>query len=270
MKKKSLLYIIILVVLIILGVLVYINRDKLNINIKNLDNQTEFANQIEFIEENEDEKKELGSEREERRKKIEERERENNIYNEAMENKNADKCLELKDAAFCVRKIARDTKNIEICDKIEGDDRVKCQAKVMRDLNVSESNIKKCSEIVLEEDKTGCIFSILDKNDYDINLCKELEGEDKNYCLENVQYVKAFEINDCSGIDNLETREMCESVLKEYLTVEDEEEIIDSDGDGLSDYDEINIYGTDPLNPDTDGDGYNDGEEVSAGYDPLN
>lgn len=44
---------------------------------------------------------------------------------------------------------------------------------------------------------------------------------------------------------------------------------VDTDGDGLSDYDEINIYKTDPLNPDTDGDGYSDGEEVKGGYNPL-
>lgn len=69
---------------------------------------------------------------------------------------------------------------------------------------------------------------------------------------------------------------------------------IDSDGDGLSDYDEINIYGTnpnlidtdfdgltdyeevmtyktDPLKADTDGDGLTDYEEVKIyGTDPLN
>lgn len=44
--------------------------------------------------------------------------------------------------------------------------------------------------------------------------------------------------------------------------------IQDSDNDGLSDYDEQNLYYTNPLNPDTDGDGYFDGLELRYSYDP--
>lgn len=43
----------------------------------------------------------------------------------------------------------------------------------------------------------------------------------------------------------------------------------DDDNDGLSDEDETNIYGTDPLDDDTDGDGFSDGDEVNSGTDPL-
>lgn len=44
--------------------------------------------------------------------------------------------------------------------------------------------------------------------------------------------------------------------------------VIDSDGDGLGDQEEIDIYGTDPQVFDTDGDGLGDGAEVGIpGYD---
>ena len=43
----------------------------------------------------------------------------------------------------------------------------------------------------------------------------------------------------------------------------------DSDGDGLYDDDETDIYGTDPTKADTDGDGVDDGQEVYDGTDPL-
>lgn len=43
---------------------------------------------------------------------------------------------------------------------------------------------------------------------------------------------------------------------------------IDTDGDGISDYDEESLYKTDQSNPDSDGDGVNDGTEIVSGYDP--
>ena len=43
----------------------------------------------------------------------------------------------------------------------------------------------------------------------------------------------------------------------------------DTDGDGLSDFNEVMVYGTNPLKADTDGDGFTDKEEITKGYDPL-
>ena len=40
-------------------------------------------------------------------------------------------------------------------------------------------------------------------------------------------------------------------------------EVVDTDFDGLSDADEINVYGTDPNYEDTDGDGLSDGREIN-------
>lgn len=44
---------------------------------------------------------------------------------------------------------------------------------------------------------------------------------------------------------------------------------LDSDKDGITDYDEVNIYKTNPFSADTDGDGFTDGAEILGGYDPL-
>ena len=43
----------------------------------------------------------------------------------------------------------------------------------------------------------------------------------------------------------------------------------DTDGDDLSDGDEVIIWKTQPLNPDTDGDTFKDGEEIKGGYNPV-
>ena len=44
---------------------------------------------------------------------------------------------------------------------------------------------------------------------------------------------------------------------------------LDTDGDGLSDFDEINMYGTSPTDSDSDGDRIDDGIEVGNGSDPA-
>ncbi len=45
---------------------------------------------------------------------------------------------------------------------------------------------------------------------------------------------------------------------------------IDTDRDGVSDFDEQNLYRTSPEQADTDSDGVTDGIEIMRGYDPLN
>lgn len=43
----------------------------------------------------------------------------------------------------------------------------------------------------------------------------------------------------------------------------------DSDKDGLTDYEELNVYGTSPYLADTDSDGYDDKKEIDGKHDPL-
>lgn len=74
--------------------------------------------------------------------------------------------------------------------------------------------------------------------------------------------VMAFAIlQGCGGTEELKApteRDM------EYLNSLDEETLrsFDTDADSLNDYEEMNDYMTDPLNPDSDDDGLTDGDEV--------
>ncbi|MCK5027893.1 MAG: hypothetical protein KAS07_05735, partial [Candidatus Pacebacteria bacterium] len=55
-------------------------------------------------------------------------------------------------------------------------------------------------------------------------------------------------------------------VLKERIG--DDRVFQDSDNDGISNYDEVNIYNTDPFIADSDGDGFFDGAEILGGFNP--
>ena len=81
---------------------------------------------------------------------------------------------------------------------------------------------------------------------------------------------------DATGIDCQGVNCVMEQIDTDNDGLVDDEELAwgtdlnnpDTDGDGLSDYDEVNKWQTDPNNPDSDGDTYSDGEEVSNGYNP--
>ncbi|MBU4360988.1 hypothetical protein L6278_02430 [Candidatus Parcubacteria bacterium] len=63
--------------------------------------------------------------------------------------------------------------------------------------------------------------------------------------------------------------ETADTQQKDLVTDLLELQAMDTDKDGLSDYDEIYIYKTSPYLADTDSDGYLDKEEIDTGHDPL-
>lgn len=65
------------------------------------------------------------------------------------------------------------------------------------------------------------------------------------------------------------TKEDVKRIEKVVLERTGEEVAKDSDNDGISDFDEINIYTTDPFSADSDQDGFTDGAEILSGFNPL-
>jgi hypothetical protein len=70
--------------------------------------------------------------------------------------------------------------------------------------------------------------------------------------------------------DIIEEDPIEEDIIEEELSIDIQIlKTIDSDGDGISDYDEIYVIGTDPFNPDTSGNNFNDLTEITNCYDPF-
>ncbi len=64
---------------------------------------------------------------------------------------------------------------------------------------------------------------------------------------------------------------ICFALLSIYsLLAAQANNLPDADKDGVPDKDEIQVYYTNPYNPDTDGDGYSDWVELNNGYSPHN
>ena len=135
------------------------------------------------------------------------------------------------------------------------------------------------------------LFLIIGRNDIpneggkNINSDNQNDGGEDVKTVKNKKYYLSRDEKKVYGVD-LEEKVIVEIIPggkdsigplpKIYLSSEETtgspsaiNDNADSDGDGITDSDELKVYHTDHNNPDTDGDGYLDGEEVRNGYNPL-
>jgi len=98
-------------------------------------------------------------------------------------------------------------------------------------------------------------------NDLEKDLISKIpdSSERADIELRVAEYIKSINIEIRERVDRNE------SIIKERVG---DAITKDTDKDGISDYDEVSIYKTDPFNADTDRDGYADGAEVLSGYNP--
>ncbi len=133
--------------------------------------------------------------------------------------------------------------------------------------------------ILFHGEKTEC--EILPIENFKI-ICESYFDNDKNFIdsdddgiLDHVELslgTQPFNGSDgAAALSHIEDEKIADHIIdqKKFTVFEKLQPLtIDTDADGLRDYDEINIYKTDLNNQDTDGDGYTDGDEVKSGYNP--
>jgi hypothetical protein len=130
---------------------------------------------------------------------------------------------------------------------------------------------------------------LFDKVSQGINDIKPIKGEDNSKKIEQLQTdidVSLDKIKNNleeeSGLPaNFERskRDVKQTLIKFQEVLNQKKEMIesrqgdlvfkDSDNDGISDYDEIYLYKTDPTKAKTKGEGKTDGEKIKEGIDPL-
>ncbi|MFH0853915.1 MAG: hypothetical protein V1891_00255 [bacterium] len=188
------------------------------------------------------------------------------VYYEIANNVADGKCLGREDEKKCIAAVAFIKKDINLC--------------YAHNHNKEDEHHKEEEGPSLKK----CVNDILKKNgSYEVGKCKLLDGNDFFNCLYNLFDI--YESKDeCANLLDNESRIICEDLFnyKNIYAIYDRalcaeikseefnryclETIIDkaqdTDGDGLTDLDEINKYNTHYLFFDTDGDGISDFDEV--------
>jgi len=114
---------------------------------------------------------------------------------------------------------------------------------------------------VLENVDSYTVYCGYSSGNYEINFNV---GNQTTYTISGLEsgqkYYFAVSAYNTDGRESPFSKEIVYYVPPSTL---DSPSTIDTDGDGLTDDEEINIYGTDPKNADTDEDGITDGEEIT-------
>jgi hypothetical protein len=123
----------------------------------------------------------------------------------------------------------------------------------------------------IASDNTCNLTNATDLTDTDPLITDELIAREFRFPAPGSPAIDAIPVGDCTNLDGDQVDD--DQLGNPRPTGSNCDigsiEVNDSDGDGISDSDEV-ADGTDPFDADTDDDGLNDGDEVSAGTDPLN
>ncbi len=225
-----------------------------------------------------------------------------NVLNSEKNNKNINKQIELIDEKITSNK--NDNKKVVNLDDNEkkdiGDEKIISNDNNEKVVDLDDSDKKDTdvvyeinSETVAKNNNNSVVnqsIVVIDNNKVSNDLKKNIESVKNEESKNNENSNKSSEIttNKINKLTNSkiknnrdELKNVQEKKKEDKIKEQEKKEkkiifarffpnnntLIDSDSDGLSDSDERK-YGTDPLNPDSDNDGYLDGVEVGDGNNP--
>lgn len=207
------------------------------------------------------------------------------VNREARRLSDASLCDALEEKAFvsCVSLVALEEEDPDECQRLSGDDRKSCADGANMRLATGMMDLQLCERIYSESLKERCKTNI-EREVVRLGKCAEF-GVDDILCSDADEYRRAVASGDplsCDRFDD-DIKESCLFDMSDALQADEDLDGLslvqerehgtdsaayDTDRDGLSDGEEVNVHKTNPLEKDSDGDGFSDGEEVGNGYDP--
>jgi hypothetical protein len=205
------------------------------------------------------------------------------VNKQAREYKSSEMCevLEGEERVSCVNVVVRETLDAKDCSILKGDERSTCKDHVINLAAQDKLELVLCTGIEGQAERELCTSVVTDMI-VDSGRCVEL-GVDPGLCKVKDTISRASNAtnpdicNDLQGDDKSNCLTEVEASRQDADFFIDDEPVpepeidltLDSDLDGLTDERERSEYGTDPFNPDTDGDGYDDKTEIEGGFNPL-
>lgn len=207
------------------------------------------------------------------------------VNREARRLHDASLCTALEGKAFtsCVSLVALDGEDPDVCRLLSGKEQKSCADGAYFRLATGALDLQMCEPITTETLKERCRTNI-EREVVRLGQCSQY-GVDDILCSDADEYRRAVASGDplsCDRFDD-DMKESCLFDMSDALQADEDLDglslgqereygtdpaAFDSDGDGLSDGEEVSVYNTNPLERDTDGDGFADGEEVGNGYNP--
>jgi len=202
------------------------------------------------------------------------------FYNETAASQKMSPCRGREDEANCVYAVALITRFYNFCGEVPNnrEKQLDCANIILSERAGVE--ITKCQVQTTDRLKTRCLFSIFNIYNQTEDCRNLIPSEVKQMCENVANFKIAEEKQNMKLCENITDNSLKNTCLEDTTTIAPTTPDIptnpstpvtpkDTDGDGLSDQDELNKYFTNPLLTDTDGDTFSDGAEISGGYNPC-